>query len=237
MKIFSKYQDYYDSALGSFMESDVVIHRQEKEIDIGRIEFPLLCYNKIPQWERDKREIVDHNIKTTIGHDITLIGFCGQWFFHWVKADIVDDSLKTVSTHNYVSYDEFLKNYHDNTKCFAWMKSEGIYVLNDPNKIKEWTTDIFEKYGPVIVIPEYCGINKWHKNTQYETYKAQLFPCLKDYGFQQVKDPFTALWELEHWYDTHARPDEAIVPVGDDITRLQAYGFDKKTSFRKAKEK
>jgi hypothetical protein len=45
------------------------------------------------------------------------------------------------------------------------------------------------------------------------------------------------LWEVEHWFDTHARPDEAIVPVGDDITRLQAYGFDKKTSFRKGKEK
>ena len=71
----------------------------------------------------------------------------------------------------------------------------------------------------------------------YETYKAQLFPNLKNYGFQQMKDPFTALWELEHWYDTHARPDEAIVPVGDDLTRLKAYGFDAKTSFRKSKEK
>ena len=46
-----------------------------------------------------------------------------------------------------------------------------------------------------------------------------------------------ALWELEHWFDAHARPDEAIVPVGDDITRLEAYGFDRKTSFRKAKTK
>jgi hypothetical protein len=50
-------------------------------------------------------------------------------------------------------------------------------------------------------------------------------------------DPYTAMWELEHWFDSHAKPDDAIVPVGDDITRLQAYGFDKKTSFRKAKEK
>jgi hypothetical protein len=117
------------------------------------------------------------------------------------------------------------------------MKSCKIEELNDPNKIKEWNTDIFEKYGPVIVIPEYEGINKWHMNTQHETYKAQLFPNLKNYGFQQMKDPFTALWELEHWYDTHARPDEAIVPVGDDLTRLKAYGFDAKTSFRKSKER
>lgn len=64
-----------------------------------------------------------------------------------------------------------------------------------------------------------------------------IWPELKTYKFQAVKDPYTALWEVEHWFDTHARPDEAIVPVGDDITRLQAYGFDKKTSFRKGKEK
>lgn len=64
-----------------------------------------------------------------------------------------------------------------------------------------------------------------------------VWPTLKDHQFIQVKDPYSALWEIEHWFDSHARPDEAIVPVGDDITRLQAYGFDKKTSFRKAKEK
>ena len=59
---------------------------------------------------------------------------------------------------------------------------------------------------------------------------------MKDYDFQKIKDPYTALWEIEHWLDSHPRPDESVVPVGDDITRLQAYGFDSKTSFRKPKE-
>lgn len=236
MKIYSKYQDYYDSALGSFLESDVIVNRQEKSVNIGKSEYPLLCYNALPKWESNQKEVMFNNCKTTEGYNITLIGFCGQWYFHWVDAKVIDDSYNTRLTHHYVSYDEYLKDYIEHSTCLKWMQAKGIFILNDPNKIKEWNTDIFEKYGPVIVIPEYRGINKWHKNSQYETYEAQLFPCLKNYGFQQIKDPFTALWELEHWYDTHARPDDAIVPVGDDITRLKAYGFDAKTSFRKCKE-
>lgn len=236
MKINSNYQDYYDSALGSFLSSEVVINRKEKEVEIGKTEFPILCYNRIPDWQAEKQTVEYNGRKTTKGYPITLIGFCGQWFFHWQKGHLTDD-FRDVTEHKYVTYDELLKDHQEHTICYNWMKSCKIEKLNDPNKIKEWNTDIFEKYGPVIVIHEYEGINKWQKNTQYETYKAQLFPNLKNYGFQQMKDPFTALWELEHWYDTHARPDEAIVPVGDDLTRLKAYGFDAKTSFRKSKEK
>ena len=235
MKINSNYQDYYDSALGSFLGSDVVINRKEKEVEIGKTEFPILCYNRIPDWQAEKQTVEYNGRKTTKVYPITLIGFCGQWFFHWQKGHLTDD-FRTVIEHKYVTYDEYFKDYKDHTYHFRWYKDNEI-DLKDPNKIKEWNTDIFEKYGPVIVIPEYTGINKWISNTEHETYKAQLFPNLKNYGFQQMKDPFTALWELEHWYDTHARPDEAIVPVGDDLTRLKAYGFDAKTSFRKSKEK
>ena len=67
--------------------------------------------------------------------------------------------------------------------------------------------------------------------------KIEVWPELKAVSFYKVKDAYTALWEIEHWYDSHARPDEAVVPVGDDVTRLKAAGFDAKTSFRKPKEK
>ena len=76
-----------------------------------------------------------------------------------------------------------------------------------------------------------------YRRTEERCIVIEKFPNLKELGFSKVFDPYTALNTLEHWYDVQARPDEVEVPVGDDITRLQAYGFDKKTSFRKAKEK
>lgn len=101
------------------------------------------------------------------------------------------------------------------------------------NKSSFFTKDLFEKFGPILLIEELV----LHKYMKENSIPIVVYPTLKDYDFITVKDPYTLLYELEHWYDTHARPDEAVVPVGDDITRLQAYGFDKKTSFRKAKEK
>ena len=88
-----------------------------------------------------------------------------------------------------------------------------------------------------MYIEKYDPPGKYYQHLSNRNMEMVIWPELKAYKFQAVKDPYTALWEVEHWFDTHARPDEAIVPVGDDITRLQAYGFDKKTSFRKGKEK
>ena len=40
MKIFSKFQDYYDSTLGSFLESDVVVYRKTSTINVPYKEIP-----------------------------------------------------------------------------------------------------------------------------------------------------------------------------------------------------
>lgn len=107
--------------------------------------------------------------------------------------------------------------------------------IKNPEITDFWKDEIFEKYGPVflVMIPQ---ANKYFPPLVSDIHIFKN-PNLIKIGFQSVKDPFTALYEINNWLDSHARPDDAIVPVGDDITRLKAYGFDAKTSFRKAKEK
>lgn len=216
MKIHSNFKDYYDCALGSFVESDVVIVRKQSIAT----EF----YRNMPDmkaYDGEYNTVKCSSYGTQYSFEqIHMIGFCGTWYFYVVQND------KIV----YKTFNDIVQN---NTKVFWYGASDEFVNPNDSSYWKE----LFEKYGPVL----HC---QYRKPAKYESEKKKrpsmqidIWPELKSHNFIQVKDPYTALWELEHWFDSKAKPDEAIVPVGSDIVRLQAYGFDKKTSFRKAKEK
>lgn len=217
MKLYSSFKDYYDSVIGSFIDSDVTIVRKQSTATEYYRNMP-----DLKSYDGEYNVVKQSAYGTSYKFEpIHMIGFCGTWYFYVV----IDDKSK------YVTFDEIVKN---NSKVL-WYDKFDEFV--NPNDSQYWKS-LFDKYGPVL----HCV---YRKPAQYETgrnksqqiMQIDIWPELKQYKFITVKEPYTALWELEHWFDSRAKPDEAVVPVGDDITRLQAYGFDKKTSFRKAKEK
>ena len=50
MKIYSKFQDYYDSALGSFIESEVVYNRSQETDIISLMDIPDLGEEFFPKY-------------------------------------------------------------------------------------------------------------------------------------------------------------------------------------------
>ena len=225
MKIFSKFQDYYDSALGSFLDSDVAVYRKTSTINIPYKEIP-----RLGNYDFSYEVVKDINGRKQYGKlPIHMIGFCGTWYF-FVYAQ---DSRGFFNKLEYKTFDEIVENNRQNSIFYGYNSNKDV---TDPNKEPGWK-EIFEKYGPVLYIDKYDPPGEYYRQFSNINMELTVWPELKTYKFQAVKDPYTALWEIEHWFDTHARPDEAVVPVGDDITRLQAHGFDKKTSFRKGKEK
>lgn len=225
MKIFSKFQDYYDSALGSFLDSDVAVYRKTSTINIPYKEIP-----RLGNYDFSYEVVKDINGRKQYGKlPIHMIGFCGTWYF-FVYAQ---DRRGFFNKLEYKTFDEIVENNRQNSIFYGYNSNKGV---TDPNKEPGWK-EIFEKYGPVLYIDKYDPPGEYYRQFSNINMETVIWPELKAYKFQAVKDPYTALWEIEHWFDTHARPDEAVVPVGDDITRLQAHGFDKKTSFRKGKEK
>ena len=225
MKIFSKFQDYYDSALGSFLDSDVAVYRKTSTINVPYKEIP-----RLGNYDFSYEVVKDINDRKQYGKlPIHMIGFCGTWYF-FVYAQ---DRRGFFNKLEYKTFDEIVENNRQNSIFYGYNSNKGV---TDPNKEPGWK-EIFEKYGPVLYIDKYDPPGEYYRQFSNINMETVIWPELKTYKFQAVKDPYTALWEIEHWFDTHARPDEAVVPVGDDITRLQAYGFDKKMSFRKGKEK
>ena len=225
MKIFSKFQDYYDSALGSFLDSDVEVYRKTSTINVPYKEIP-----RLGNYDFSYEVVKDINGRKQYGKlPIHMIGFCGTWYF-FVYAQ---DRRGFFNKLEYKTFDEIVENNRQNSIFYGYNSNKDV---TDPNKEPGWK-EIFEKYGPVLYIEKYDPPGEYYRQFSNINMETVIWPELKTYKFQVVKDPYTALWEIEHWFDTRARPDEAVVPVGDDITRLQAYGFDKKTSFRKGKEK
>ena len=225
MKIFSKFQDYYDSALGSFLDSDVAVYRKTSTINVPYKEIP-----RLGNYDFSYEVVKDINDRKQYGKlPIHMIGFCGTWYF-FVYAQ---DRRGFFNKLEYKTFDEIVENNRQNSIFYGYDSNKDV---TDPNKEPGWK-EIFEKYGPVLYIDKYDPPGEYYRQFSNINMETVIWPELKTYKFQAVKDPYTALWEIEHWFDTRARPDEAVVPVGDDITRLQAYGFDKKTSFRKGKEK
>ena len=225
MKIFSKFQDYYDSALGSFLDSDVAVYRKTSTINVPYKEIP-----RLGNYDFSYEVVKDINGRKQYGKlPVHMIGFCGTWYF-FVYAQ---DRRGFFNKLEYKTFDEIVENNRQNSIFYGYNSNKGV---TDPNKEPGWK-EIFEKYGPVLYIEKYNPPGEYYRQFSNINMETVIWPELKTYKFQAVKEPYTALWEIEHWFDTHARPDEAVVPVGDDITRLQAYGFDKKTSFRKGKEK
>ena len=225
MNIFPKFQDYYDSALGSFLDSGVAVYRKTSTIDVPYKEIP-----RLGNYDFSYEVVKDINGRKQYGKlPIHMIGFCGTWYF-FVYAQ---DRRGFFNKLEYKTFDEIVENNRQNNIFYGYNSNKGV---TDPNKEPGWK-EIFEKYGPVLYIEKYNPPGEYYRQFSNINMEMVIWPELKTYKFQAVKDPYTALWEIEHWFDTRARPDEAVVPVGDDITRLQAYGFDKKTSFRKGKEK
>jgi len=269
MKINSKFKDYYDCALGSFLESDVVFNRTPTIETRYSNEFPSLGedFNGVIHSSRSYLE--EHtglDIQPYLRDHCNLysfwVGFCGKYYpfvtpcgtigeLVWSKVDKV--------TRNCPMSNEYLTKFFDNRVRFNvepstfdivsefsrfdvdFKKSFGVNFslkarpeFKNPEETLFWKDEAFEKFGPIFMAV-------FPVETKYISDKDKMRiwifknPCLSTIDFQRVKDPYTALWELEGWLDSHARPDDAVVPVGDDITRLKAYGFDPKTSFRKSK--
>ena len=77
MKLFSKFQDYYDCTLGSFLESDVVIRRETETHKVSHKEFAPLG-NFEGKWNYEYEGRFGKTYSTWAMH---MIGFCGKWYF------------------------------------------------------------------------------------------------------------------------------------------------------------
>jgi hypothetical protein len=76
----------------------------------------------------------------------------------------------------------------------------------------------------------------WTTRLQRNDNKILLNPKLKDYGFERIKDSFTAFQEISVYLANILVEQKETARVADKF-RIEQHGFDLKKSFRREKKK
>ena len=226
MLIVSRFHDYYDSAIGiGGVDKTVVYTRKEDDLREKKRslrEFSSFRY----QHARDRYEVYIEPF---------AIGFCGE--IHKGLGFHIYQNMSSKPTLYRYSYESALKMFQElgielttikNRYDFNFGSSIHINNLNSLKKFfssdsygssKEYLEAFIKYKVPVFYL---C----------YDDDNIVLNPCLKTYGFQAVKDPFTAFQEIHGYISGVLGVDARPMVELSDESKIEKHGFFK-WSFRK----
>ncbi len=237
MRIISKFQDYYDVALGLGQDPNLVYVRKTEVIELQTT------------WHRDRRVGEYQHNKETINYLVGILGFCGKpipyYRFHrsWLEKNR-DGLVIRKNEDTYVwtkeQYIEYLSKYpQDDSKSRGWYGSMlpdreatryGYNYLNHfDTKFHPDDTFFIDCNAPVILFE---GDTTWsNKRISPYRYKCVLNPCLKDLQFSKYMEAYKAYQEISMYVGgVLPRSQNEMVEISDKDKR-DKHGFDK-TSFK-----
>jgi hypothetical protein len=227
MKIISSFHDYYDSVARAGIDSTIIYFRTTEELDVlpkdkavVALEASKKIHEGLPAYTRSvcSRQI---NQFTTYAYYPIYILFCGKIRVTFAAMDnrfayrpgkrieeyVIPERMLTIAT----SYDEVnprrLRYTHSAKERFKFfMEADGKPVNMVPLQ------------APVMVM---------------ELARYIINPCLKDYQFHKIVDPYTAFQELQMYISgvLSTGDKNPQKPISDEL-KAQSKGFDE-WSFRK----
>ncbi len=221
MKLHTDFHDYYDNAVGYGIDEKVHYNRFTKEVEINIKANASFPPNYLPTY---------------------LLGFCGKIYplikiWESESFSYACDEIYAPKKAKYVyTFEHFEKN---KAKFCNWFDSSNYFQINHllENKrelirIKQFFIDwhfqsdevFLENKTPIWVV-------------RLDTYrqKGLINPKLKDYGFNCIKDSFTAFQEISMYLSNILVEQKEVLKI-EDKYRIEQHGFDLKTSFRKEKK-
>lgn len=232
MKILSPFKDFYDYVV---IESDnrKVYERETKEVVYTELEHkksPERTILSLYSWDKMRREIPKQVEPIDKGY-LSVICFCNRMrmylvydgVLYWHYEDIPEEVIKILQK----SVKSRWSSYEDESYIkYSWFRSS----LKDMLRFKklDWvknikTDEIIEtKLNEIFNCPVLMINNASMRN-------IVLNPKLSEIGFNKVITPTEAYQDIYNWIPYH-EPQPNNSPT--DMSRYEAKGFDKKTSFR-----
>lgn len=238
MRIFSKFHDYYDTALGYGIDPKIIYRRIEEQKKIGHLsyrarelyglksEYPIIekYYDRIRYGSDCFKKF---EIKGTF-----LLLFCGK-LYGGLKIS-VDHIDHTVEDFIYVYS---IKELDQLFKLYASKKEQEDYFKKKRNFFYSHSRIQYENFFEGILGKNIEELNQIHFDTgipviKFERDMITFNPILKDLQFFKVVDPFAAFQELSMFIGgVMGGESPPMIQISDEI-RAHKHGFDK-MSFRK----
>lgn len=223
VRIFSKFSDYYDSAMAYGQDPAIAYRRETRAITAPT------------SWVPPLKEILGFRSAGRLDEvdlRLCLIGFCGQGHFAWFPRSLnfTAEYFGTDSTNRpRISEKEVLARLEAYNLSLTytywsirdpWLKA---HVTTEPIKLDPaWFHEID---APVFIT---------HLGNYRNGFKCPLIvnPRMATLGFESRVDPFTAFQEIAMFLGHQLAPeDNAPRTVGDDKVIAASKGFDEQ-SFR-----
>lgn len=252
MRIFSKYHDYYDTALSYGIDPSIIYERKDEDITELHSTQPFL-FDKL---SKIYSKVFDFNASRIDNEDLqiiskTLILFCGKIYLCIEIVYKVKNANKTIekiterTTEFVYTLNAFKKIITNHTKIDLEKNLSDYWTSNMSNMSADKRFRLlFEKQGtesgavidlhfkldsPLIVMTKNVSsksrkIFTIHKNS-----------CLKNIEFYKIVSPFEAFQELSMFIGGIMGGKSPIMIEVSDKDRIAKHGFDK-FSFRKEKK-
>lgn len=208
MRIISKFHDFYDSIQRTGMDREVVYVRETKEITINQVS-KIILDRYSSGWSTSMR----------------YLGFCGHIYKCYVLTHANEDNKY------FWDFDEFkaeaMRLQAASSYDFGrrwWKSSYDQFNEEDPSKLIEL---FHEHQVPIFEIRHSSERNK---------HKLILNPCLKEYKFQTLKDPYSTYQDIFQYVAGVLNSRENKMVEISDEDKIHKHGFDK-WSFRKMPNK
>jgi hypothetical protein len=217
VKLHTDFHDYYDHAVGYGIDEKVHYNRFAKKVDI-----PI-------------RPLADRPIHNRSG----ILGYCGS-FYPFIEisrydkmndCDFQDDfDGRIIEKYYAFSLEEYRakeKDWYEYSDDFGYFGEAGEIKLKQ--FFLDWKVNSDEVFlelkAPV-----------WLKRFYSPSPDGVVNPCLKNLGFDCIRDSFGAFQDISMYLSNILIEQKATEAVIDKY-RIEQHGFDLKESFRKTKKR
>lgn len=233
MRIISKYHDYYDSVQKQGFDNTIVFERVNSVIS-G--EFPIKFEHRIWGASEDSLKFYyPDSYPYVVGrgpkkYELTslFIGVAGKLY----KSLYVNACSPTKVDDKLVYSLEALQTFLDAFDIHIPMKKE-IPKYSSLKTVEEFNT----YFNYPVDISNWMIENKLAivamDRRQFKDKTLEVNPCLKNFDFQKIVDPYTMFQELEQWI-SGVLTNNPIIPEPSDKEKVGIHGFTE-WSFRKHK--
>lgn len=228
MRIISKFRDYYDPVQAHGADPNLVYRRATSEQIVEARLFPSAFFE-------EKHREVPYLRPWRLS--LAYLCFCGKsyayLFFEGLAYSTGTELLEAYRAR--AREHPEVRDYSHNVEALLDIdrKSKRPYhefltSLVSSRRGESIGPELFRKLGAPVLLVHRCG------NWTTTEYWIKINPCLSDFRFYQLFDPFAAYQELAMYLGNElAQPDIAPQTVGSDKDLAKAKGFDDQ-SFRTA---
>jgi len=232
MRIISKFQDYYDVALGLGQDPNLVYVRKTESVEL------------LTPWHKERRSGEYQHNGEQISYVVGILGFCGRPIpYYEFRRSWLTKTIEGVPLRDYENtyvwskeqYVEYLNKYpQDPLKYKRWyndmlaQKEAGRYHYNYLNHFKnkiDADDSIFIRFNAPIILFAGDTATSNRAVSPYR-YKCIVNPCLKDLQFSKFMEPHKAFQEISMYVGgVLPRSQNEMVEISDQDKR-DKHGFD-----------